>query len=112
MKEYQQGMTKVHVDFDKIVITNTSGKQHVKANVDEIFGVGEFNKIHQVRFSEELKKPKRSMNPHARTYELVSNYIPERAMVDMGLVKPKKEKVPEDQLPGLKAEDLIEEYFE
>jgi len=107
---YKQGMTKVYVDKEKLVITNTSGKQHIKANVDEIFGVGEFDKIYAVKYFENVTPGR--LNPHAKTVEITSGYIPERALVDLGKKKPKKKKVPEDSLPGTKGEDLIKEYFD
>ena len=110
MMRYTQGMTEVYVDEDKIVITNKNGNQHVKANVEQIFGMGDFDKIREVKYSEELTRDKRSHNFHSRQYELVSGYIPRRALEDMGKeVEP--EDIDESSFPGLKAEDLIKEYF-
>ena len=96
---YKQGMTKVYVDEEKIVITNSTGKQHIKANVEQIFGMGEFDKIYKVKYSEEIKA--KAWNPHSKRVEIVSGYIPQRALDDMA----------EQSLPGNKEEDLTSKYF-
>jgi hypothetical protein len=86
--EYKQGMTHVYCDADKVVITNRAGRSHVEANVDQIFGLGEFSKLKESASSEELKAF-RAPNPHAKKYEMVSSYIPQRALDDLGIKKNK-----------------------
>jgi len=88
--EYSQGMTKVYCDKDKVVITNPSGTSHLEANVDEIFGVGEYNKIFAVNYTYDVVRSK--FNPHSSRVELVSGYIPLRARQDLNMEK---------SLPGL-----------
>jgi len=76
-KEYTQGMTTVWTDGDKVVIRNSTGDRHVKHNVDNIFGVGEFEKLREVCYTE-------NMNKAGRNYEMVSGYIPKRVTEDLG----------------------------
>lgn len=83
MKEikYSQGMTNVWSDGDKISIKNAAGKKWVEVNVDEIFGVGEWKKIHDVMYSEyDLSKDYRA---ESNAYECVSGYIPSRVINDL-----------------------------
>jgi hypothetical protein len=95
---YKQGMTTVWSDGEKIIIKNPSSFTHVKDNVEQIFGMGEFDKIKEVKYSEELTN---NFNPHSKTYELISGYIPNRIKIDLQ----------EKSLPGIKDEDITEEYF-
>lgn len=84
-------MTKVSVDEEKIIITNSSGNRHVKDNIERIFGVGEWDNIFNVKYWERWYP---TPNPLTKSYELVSGHIPKRALKD------------------LKKSNLIEEYFE
>ena len=88
--EYKQGETKVWCDGEKIIIKNPTGAKHVEANIDQIFGMGEFKKIHLVKYTEEYDKKK-----FRAPYELTSGYIPVRAQKDL------KDK----GYPGLKEKD-------
>lgn len=92
--EYKQGMTVAWSDGEKLVIKNTSGPTHVKTNVDQIFGLGEFDKIHDARYSLDIEVDKH--NPFSKRYELVSGYIPQRVI---------------DDLDEDKDEDLVSKYF-
>jgi hypothetical protein len=95
--KYKQGSTEAWSDGDKIIITNPSGKKHLEYNVDQIFGLGEYAKIVEVNYSFEEE---RTFNPHAKEIKIISGYIPQRVVDDLGLVKDK----------GV-GEDLISEYF-
>ena len=79
---YEQGMTKVWSDGEKIVVTNTSGIKHVEYNVEQIFGMGEWYKIQNVAYSQVNEKA-RNVNFPVRTYERVSGYIPQRVIDDL-----------------------------
>jgi hypothetical protein len=86
--EYKQGMTTVWSDGEKVVIKSPMGKDHIKTNVEQIFGVGEFDKLHAVKYTEDLAKT-------GRDYELVTGYIPSRVKQDLGYLRSKiKEKDP------------------
>jgi hypothetical protein len=102
--EYKQGMTHVYCDVDKVVVTNRAGRSHVEANVDQIFGMGEFKKLQTHASSEELKSFK-APNPHAKKYEMISSYIPKRAADDLGLSKRKQKQNYEEHFPGLSNND-------
>lgn len=83
MKEvkYKQGMTNVWSDGDKIIVRNDAGIKWVEANVDEIFGVGEWNRIYSVMYMEsDLSKDFRATS---NAYECVSGYIPLRVNEDL-----------------------------
>lgn len=97
--KYEQGMTKVWSDGEKVVITNPSSMQHVEENVDRIFGVGEYQKIYHVKYSHEESIAR--VNKHARENVIISGYIPQRVIDDLG----------EQSLPGNKGADLVEKYF-
>ena len=94
---YKQGGTNVWSDGDKIVITNSSGLRHVEANVDQIFDLGEYEKIFAVNY---LFEEKKTWNPHAKEVKIVSGYIPQRVVDDLGFIKEK----------GV-GKDLIGEFF-
>jgi len=96
---YKQGMTTVWSDGEKVVIRNPSGSTHVKTNVEQIFGMGEFDKLWDVKYFEEFKT--NAGNPHSKRYNLTSGYIPERIKIDLQ----------EQSLPGIEEKDLIKEYF-
>lgn len=96
---YQQGMTKVWSDGEKIKITNTATNVYVKDNVERIFGMGEWDKIYKAKYYE--VKEKSPINPMSYTYELLSGYIPERVAKDLF----------EQSLPGIQEEDLVGKYF-
>lgn len=97
---YKQGMTTVWSDGEKLVVKNNSGRQHIKANVEQIFGMGEYDKILEVKYFEDSRRGKR--NPHSRSIEIVSAYIPKRVKLDLE----------EKSLPGIKDTDLLGKYFE
>jgi len=82
--EYEQGMTKVWTDGEKLVVTNRAGKTHVKANVEQIFGMGEWDKIYKHKYLEESKQNPGG-NPYSKTYTCISPYIPQRAEEDLEL---------------------------
>jgi len=87
--EYSQGMTKVWSDGEKITVKNKSGIKWIKINIEQIFGVGEWNKIQEVAYNEihHPKKPDKTV----RAYECVSGYIPQRVFNDLTAL-------PEDEL--------------
>lgn len=76
--EYKQGMTSVWCDGEKLIIKNPTGKKHVKDNVEQIFGMGEFDKIVEVAYFEDFDRKK-----FKAPYEAASGYIPERARTDL-----------------------------
>ena len=98
--EYKQGATVVWTDGEKLVVTNRTGKEHVKANVEEIFGVGSWEKIHKHKYSEETKQNPGG-NPYSKTYTLISPIIPKRAVEDLN-----------DPSELDSEEDLVERYFD
>jgi len=78
---YSQGMTNVWSDGEKITVNNKSGIKWVKDNVEQIFGMGEWDKIQKVAYSEYNEVP--SKNARVKTYECVSGYIPQRVLEDL-----------------------------
>lgn len=92
---YKQGMTVVYVDKEKIVIENPTGPGHVKDNVEQIFGMGEYHKIFEVKLVEDKDKTNRN-------YTLISGYIPQRALDDLADI---------NEEPKSSASDLMKEYF-
>ena len=94
---YKQGMTTVWSDGEKIIVTNPSQRRHIKTNVEQIFGMGEYDKILEVKYSEE-EKANPGPNPLSRTIEIVSGYIPERVKKDLL----------EQKLPGTKKSDFFD----
>ena len=76
----------------------------MEANVDRIFGVGEYKKIKKVAYTEKLVDA-RGANSLAKAYELVSGYIPKRAVNEL------KNLDLEESLPGVKGEDIVGKYF-
>ena len=97
---YKQGMTTAWSDGEKLVIKNKSGRQHIKANIEQIFGMGEYDKILEVKYFEDSRRGR--INPHSRSIEIVSADIPKRVKLDLE----------KKSLPGIKDEDLMEKYFE
>ena len=93
---YNQGMTKVWSDGEKIVVTNTSGVKHVEFNVDQIFGMGEWFKIHNVLYTE--SRPRRNLYSDKVPYECVSGYIPQRVIDDLQDLASQPD-IAEDELP-------------
>jgi hypothetical protein len=91
---YKQGQTAVWSDGEKLVITNPSGKTHIEANVDRIFGMGEFKKMASVQYSESIERGR--INPLAKFIEISTGYIPERVKKDLAA----------QSLPGLTSEDF------
>lgn len=85
---YQQGNTKVWSDGEKLVITNNSSDSHLETNVDEIFGVGEYQEILAVNYLYEIKP--NPGNIHSKKIEIISGYIPARVMADLQLDGEKK----------------------
>ena len=79
--KYSQGMTKVWSDGDKISVINESGIKFVKYNIEQIFGMGEWKKIHGAIYFE-VDNLKNHSND-IRTYECVSGYIPKRVVKDL-----------------------------
>lgn len=96
--EYKQGMTNVFCDYDKVVVKNPTGRTHVEANVDQIFGVGEFFKLLEYKAVEDIPKSYRG------EYVLISTYLPARAKKDLDAKM-------EESLPGIGAKDFMKEYF-
>lgn len=88
---YKQGMTIVWSDGEKLTLENKRGIRWVKDNIENIFGMGEWDKIHNAIYFEvdHIKNP----NNNIRTYECVSGYIPQRVIDDL------VELDAEDQLP-------------
>lgn len=78
--EYKQGMTTAWSDGEKLTIKNPTGKRHVKTNIEQIFGMGEFDKIREYAYIEEETRSK--SNVLAIEYLIVSGYIPERVNND------------------------------
>ena len=104
MVEYEQGMTKVWSDGEKIVIHNRSGKKWVKDNVERIFGMGEWDKIHSVAYTEvnQIKTTHVKAN-----YECVSGYIPQRVINDLASQPdPSDEVLPKEEEKRVKLEAL------
>lgn len=101
MKEkiYKQGATTVWTDGEKLIISNPNGKKHIPENVDRIFGVGEFDKIYENKYSETEEVGK--INTLSRKIEIISGYIPKRAEKD----------IMEQSMPGTKKEDYSD-FFE
>jgi hypothetical protein len=79
--KYTQGMTEVWSDGEKITITNNSGRRWLKDNVEQIFGMGEWDKIEQAIYFkvDHLRTPENNI----RKYECVSGYIPQRVLEDL-----------------------------
>jgi len=94
--EYKQGMTTVWSDGEKVVVTNPNGNSHIRANVENIFGMGEFTNLDSVRYS---------MHLDGKSYEMISGYIPQRVKDDL-LEQQEK------NLPGVSAKDIMGKYFE
>ena len=84
-KTYKQGMTEVWTDGDRLKVVNKAGNQWVKANVDQIFGLGEYEKMRAVAYFED--KHKNKLNKSSYTYELITGYIPARAQNDLKLIE-------------------------
>lgn len=94
--EYKQGMTEVWSDGEKITVKNKSGIKWVKVNVDQIFGVGEWDKIQLVAYGEihHPKKPDKTI----RAYECLSGYIPQKVFDDLATQPdPAEDELPEDE---------------
>lgn len=89
---YSQGMTDVWSDGEKITVYNRSGIRWVRDNVDQIFGLGEFDKILNVAYME----VNHAVNKHSsiKAYECVSGYIPQRVIDDLKELS--KEQLPEE----------------
>lgn len=83
-----KGRTIVWSDGEKIVVKNRGGIRWVKDNVDQIFGIGEWDKIQRVAYME----VDHAVNKHSniKAYECVSGYIPQRVVDDL------KEELPEE----------------
>jgi len=85
---YKQGMTNVWSDGEKLTIENKAGTKWVKHNIENIFGIGEWDKI-EIGIYFEVDHLK-NRNNNIRTYECVSGYIPQRVIDDLA------EELPED----------------
>lgn len=83
--EYKQGATTVWSDGEKVVIKNPNGKHYIKDNVERIFGLGEYDKLYNVKYSEDVVRSK--INPLAQAVEIVTGYIPQRVKKDLGMKK-------------------------
>jgi len=92
---YKQGMTTVWTDGEKIIIKNPTGFTHVKANVENIFGMGEYDKIADTHYT--MDEGVGRLNTVAREWKMVGGYIPQRALDDL-------------EAQG-KDESLIDKYF-
>ena len=86
IKEYRQGSTRVWCDGEKIVIKNFVGPKYVPANIDHLFGEGEYHQIFKAKYVERRTKA-------TNEFELVSGYIPKRILDDLG---PPVDEVEED----------------
>lgn len=95
MLKYKQGMTTVLVDEDKTVVKNPTGITHVETNVDQIFGIGEFDKLVEHKYVEENRG-------YRNGYTLISGYTPKKSQAD--LKDSGKER--------LSAKDLMKDYFD
>jgi len=82
--EYKQGMTEVWSDGEKITVNNKSGIKWVKTNIEQIFGIGEWEKIRLVAYTEIHHSKSKSNN--IRAYECISGYIPQRVIDDLTAV--------------------------
>jgi hypothetical protein len=93
---YSQGMTNIWSDGEKIIVKNAAGTKWVKDNVEQIFGMGEWDSIHDLCYSEQddLKEHRRD----SRAYECISGYIPQRVFDD--LAKQVKEDVDKAKILG------------
>jgi hypothetical protein len=72
-KTYKKGMTEVWSDGEKVVVKNSAGKEWVETNIDDLFGVGEYVKLQEVCYTEEVT-PKSGEKKNS--YEMVSGYVP------------------------------------
>ena len=80
---YKQGMTTVWSDGEKITVVNEAGIKWVKDNVEQIFGMGEWDEIHDVVYFEiDYARDHRTTN---KGYECISGYIPQRVRDDLTL---------------------------
>lgn len=95
---YEQGNTTVWSDGDKVIIKNPVGRKYIEQNVDQIFGVGEYQRIYKVKYYENVS---RGRNPLSRKIEISSGYIPDRVKKDLDI----------QSLPGISEEDLMGKYF-
>lgn len=71
-------MTSAWSDGEKVVIKNPNGSQHVKDNVEQIFGTGEFDKLYDVKYTEDV-----DVGKYIGSYEFTSGYIPARVVNDL-----------------------------
>jgi hypothetical protein len=78
---YKEGMTTVWTDGEKIKITNPVGFQHVRDNVERIFGMGEYDKIADTHYS--LNESIGKFNTMSRDWAMIGGYIPQRAVEDL-----------------------------
>jgi len=85
---YSQGMTEVWSDGEKLKVVNLSGTKHILANIEQIFGMGEWLNIQMAVYYEvdHLKDHRTNI----RGYECISGYIPQRVIDDLA------EDLPED----------------
>lgn len=97
--KYKQGNTTVWSDGEKLVIKNKSGRQHIKNNIDSLFGEGEYDKIYKVKYYENSTPSK--TNKYAKHIEICSGYIPPAVKLD----------IQKESLPG-QSDTLLEEYFD
>lgn len=99
MKEvnYNQGMTNVWSDGEKITVVNEAGTRWIKDNVEQIFGMGEWDKIEAaIYFKIDHLRDKVNL---IRKYECCSGYIPQRVIDDIrDLPQEVEEKLAEDIL--------------
>lgn len=73
--EYKQGMTTIWSDGDKVIVKNPTGDKHVKANIEWVFGVGEFEKMVEVEYASEME--------NNRFYSMSTGYIPKKLKTDL-----------------------------
>ena len=78
MKEvnYKQGKTEVWSDGDKVVVKTKGDKRHCLQNVEQIFGMGQWDRIKDVAYS---------ITDEKFNYEVISPYIPQRVLDDLGI---------------------------
>jgi len=86
---YTQGRTVVWSDGEKITVKNSGGLKWVKDNVEQIFGMGEWDKIVKVSYTE--VDYARIKNSNIKGYECVSGYIPQRVISDLAEELPEKD---------------------
>jgi hypothetical protein len=98
---YSQGMTNVWSDGEKVSVINNAGIKYVKTNIEQIFGMGEWEKLQSAIYFEVDNLMDHSNR--LRKYECVSGYIPQRVVDDLA------EELPEEEVKRNALEALRDE---